>query len=84
MKKTEKDKKTLSANQEEKRRKIAEENREVHEAIQSLKDIYIKNVYDAIRLFPHFKKKTIIKACRVLWQDNPRRIADLNKDFPPK
>lgn len=84
MKKTEKEHKPLSAAQEAKRKKIAEENREVHEAVQSLKDIYIKNVYDAIRLFPHFKKNIVIKACRILWQDNPRRIADLNKDFPPK
>jgi len=46
--------------------------------------MYIRNVYDAIRFFPRFKKSVIVKACRILWQDNPRRIADLNKDFPPK
>lgn len=64
--------------------KIAQDNKEVHEAVKILKSMYIRNVYDAIRFFPRFKKSVIVKACRILWQDNPRRIADLNKDFPPK
>jgi hypothetical protein len=71
--------------QDKKRKMAAQEQREVNDAIQAMKDIYIRNVYDAMRLFPRsrFKKSVIIKACRILWKDNPRRIADLDKDFPP-
>jgi hypothetical protein len=73
------------SSQELKKKKTAQEAREVQDAVHVLKDIYIKNVYDAIRYFkPRFKKNVIIKACRIIWQDNPRRIADLDKDFPPK
>jgi hypothetical protein len=73
------------SSQELKKKKAAQEAREVQDAVHVLKDIYIKNVYDAIRYFkPRFKKNVIIKACRIIWQDNPRRIADLDKDFPPK
>lgn len=73
------------SSQELKKKKAAQEAREIQDAVHVLKDVYIKNVYDAIRYFkPRFKKNVIIKACRIIWQDNPRRIADLNKDFPPK
>jgi len=74
-----------TGSQELKKKKAAQEAREVQDAVHVLKDVYIKNVYDAIRYFkPRFKNNVIIKACRIIWQDNPRRIADLNKDFPPK
>lgn len=77
--------KAPSPAQEAKKKKAAQENRDIQDAVQALKDVYIRNAYDAIRFFsPRFKKNVIIKACRILWQDNPRRIADLDKDFPPK
>lgn len=73
------------SSRENNRKKSAQEAREVQEAVHVMKDVYIRNVYDAIRNFrPRFRKNVIIKACRILWQDNPRRIADLDKDFPPK
>jgi len=77
---------TISTNaQETRKKKAAQEARDVQDAVHALKDVYIRNIYDAIRYFkPRFKKNVIIKACRILWQDNPRRIADLDKDFPPK
>jgi hypothetical protein len=70
--------------EEKKRNKAALEQREMQDAVQALKDVYIRNVFDAIRLYPRFRKNIVIKVCRILWQDNPRRIADLDKDFPPK
>lgn len=82
--KTEKNGSKISP-QELKKKKAAQEARDIQDAVHVLKDVYIRNIYDAIRYFkPRFKKNVIIKACRILWQDNPRRIADLDKDFPPK
>ncbi len=68
----------------ERSRKLKEEERAVVQIAQRMNTVYLRNVYDAFRQFPHDPKRLIVKAYRRVFRDDERRMKELEDTHPSK
>lgn len=64
--------------------KKKDEERIVHMIAKKLGDIYTRNIFDAFRLLPDEPKRLILRAYRIAFAKDIRRMEELEETHPKK